>query len=73
MPVTPRDTSGNGSATALEHMLKGTAPQVSHILNNALEGQDISVEDALVLFEHIGSGVQCPGDDRRRASQTPCG
>ncbi|MCE2463189.1 MAG: 5-amino-6-(D-ribitylamino)uracil--L-tyrosine 4-hydroxyphenyl transferase CofH [Dehalococcoidia bacterium] len=69
MPVTPHDTSGNGSATALEHMLKGTAPQVSHILNNALEGRDISVEDALVLFDTSGlefNALVMTADELRR-------
>ena len=68
MPPTPLESS-NGNGTALEHMLKGTRPEVAHILNGALEGRDISVEEALVLFDTSGlelNALVMAADELRR-------
>ena len=54
MPVPPLASDENGNGTALEHMLKGIKPEIAHILNSALEGRDISVQDAVVLFDSSG-------------------
>ena len=48
------DPNGHGTGTPLEQMLKGIKPKVAHVLDAALEGQDLSVEDALVLFNVSG-------------------
>ena len=69
MPAPHLDADANGNATALEYMLKGIVPEVAHILNNALEGQDTSVEDALVLFDTSGlefSALMMTADELRR-------
>ena len=68
MPPTPLESS-NGNGTALEHMLKGTRPDVAYILNGALEGRDISVEEALVLFDTSGlelNALVMAADELRR-------
>ena len=68
MPVPPLDAN-NGNGTALEYMLKGIVPEVAHILNNALEGRDISVEEALVLFDTSGlefNALVMTADEMRR-------
>ena len=68
MPVPPLD-GNNGNGTALEHVLKGVKPEVAHILSSALEGRDISVEDALVLFDAAGlefSALMMTADELRR-------
>ena len=48
------NSKNNGDDTALELMLKDIKLDVARILNEALEGGDISVEDAVVLFETCG-------------------
>ena len=68
MPVPPLDAN-NGNGTALEYMLKGIVPEVAHILNNALEARDISVEEALVLFDTSGlefNALVMTADEMRR-------
>ena len=69
MPVPPLDAANNGNPTALEQMLKGIKPEVAHIFNNALEGRDISVEDALLLFDTSGlelNALVMTADELRR-------
>ena len=69
MPAPPFDAAINGNPTALEYMLKGIVPEVAHILNNALEGRDISVEDALLLFDTSGlelNALVMTSDELRR-------
>ena len=69
MPVLPPDPNSNGNGTALEHMLKAIEPGVAHTLNNALEGQDISVEDAVALFDTSGlefNALVMTADELRR-------
>ena len=66
MPAPPLDAN-NG--TALEYMLKGIEPEVGHILNGALEGRDISVEEALALFDVSGlefNALVMAADELRR-------
>ena len=68
MPVPPLDAN-NGNGTALEYMLKGIVPEVARILNNALEARDISVEEALVLFDTSGlefNALVMTADEMRR-------
>ena len=69
MPITPLDTDGNGDGTALEHVLGGIKPGFAHILNGALEGRDISVQDAVDLFDASGleySALLMAADELRR-------
>ena len=69
MSITPLDTDGNGDGMALEHMLRGIEPGVAHILNGALEGRDISVQDAVDLFDASGleySALLMAADELRR-------
>ena len=68
MPLAPLDNNGDG-ATALESVLKGIDLQVARILNDALEGRDISVEQAVVLFDTSGlelSALVMVADELRR-------
>ena len=68
MPLAPLDSNGDG-ATALESVLKGIDLQVARILNDALEGRDISVEQAVVLFDTSGlelSALVMVADELRR-------
>ena len=70
MSTAPVDAH-NGDASALEYMLRGVSPAVARILNSSLEGQDISVEDALVLFDTSGldfNALQMTADELRRRS-----
>ena len=69
MSVPPLDAGDNGNGAALEHMLRGVKPQVAHALNSALEGRDISVEDALVLLDTSGlelASLVMTADELRR-------
>ena len=50
MSTPPPDARGNGDSTALEYVLRDIDSRVAHVLNEALEGRDISVDDALDLF-----------------------
>ncbi|MBI3327701.1 MAG: 5-amino-6-(D-ribitylamino)uracil--L-tyrosine 4-hydroxyphenyl transferase CofH [Nitrospinae bacterium] len=53
----------------LERLLSAIEPNVSHILDRALEGQDISAEEAVLLFEASGlelSAVVMTADELRR-------
>ena len=66
MSALPLDS--NGSAP-LEHVLRGLKPQVARILNGALEGRDISADEATVLFETSGlelSALMMAADELRR-------
>ena len=63
----PAEQPGNG--TALDYMLKGIKPEVASILNNSLEGTDVSVENALVLFDTSGlelNALVMTADELRR-------
>jgi 2-iminoacetate synthase ThiH len=64
------DNNGNnGAGTALEHMMKGIKPETARILNKALDGHDISVEDALVLFDTSGlefNALMMTADEMRK-------
>ena len=66
----PRPDAGNsGNGVNLEHVLMGINPQVAHALNSALEGLDISVEDAMVLLDTAGlelSALVMTADELRR-------
>ena len=69
MPAPSLDTDTTSNGTALEHMLTGIKPDVARILNNSLEGKDLSVEDALLLFESSGlefSALMMTADELRR-------
>lgn len=69
MSAPPAKGTSNGHVTALEHMLKGIDSNVARILNLALEGKDISVEDAVVLFPTSGlelSALVMTADELRR-------
>jgi len=55
--------------TSLERLLNSISPAVRHILDSALEGHDISVEEALVLFDASGldlSALVMTADELRR-------
>ena len=70
MPAAPPNST-NGNSTALEHMLKGIEPMVAGILNSALEGQDISVDQAVTLFSTSGlefNALSMAADELRRRS-----
>ena len=55
MPQLPKDLAETQpSATNLEALVTSLEPQVAAVLNRALEGHDISVEDATVLFDTSG-------------------
>ncbi|MGH2359447.1 MAG: 5-amino-6-(D-ribitylamino)uracil--L-tyrosine 4-hydroxyphenyl transferase CofH [bacterium] len=58
------------SGSSLAHLLKTISPDVTRILSGALDGQDITVEDALVLLEGSGpeflATVMVADDLRRR-------
>jgi FO synthase subunit 2 len=65
MPV-PTDGTTN---TPLERLLGAIDPHVAHILDRALEGHDISVEEAVVLFDTSGlelSALVMTADELRR-------
>ena len=69
MSSPPLDSGSNGNGTALGQVLKGIRPEVAHVLNSALEGRDISVEDALVLFDTSGldlNALLMTADELRR-------
>ena len=69
MSVTPEQTVTNGNGGGLEHLLKAARPEVARILDHALDGQDISVEDALVLFDTSGlelNALMMTADELRR-------
>ena len=69
MSVPTLNAGDNGNGTAIEHMLMGVKPQVAHALNSALEGRDISVEDAMVLLDTSGlemSALVMTADELRR-------
>ena len=71
MSTPPPDASGNGNPTALEHVLRDIDSGVAHVLNEALEGRDISVDDALVLFatsEPELSALVMTADELRKRS-----
>ena len=71
MSTPPPDASGNGNPTALEHVLRDIDGGVAHVLNEALEGRDISVDDALVLFatsEPELSALVMTADELRKRS-----
>ena len=53
MPVPPPKTT-TSDGTHLEHILEAIKPEVARVLNDALEGGDITVDDALVLFDTSG-------------------
>ena len=65
MPV-PMDGT---TKAPLERLLSAIEPNVAHILDRALEGQDISAEEAVVLFEASGlelSALVMTADELRR-------
>ncbi len=62
-------TSNNGNGHALEHMLKGIDTGVARILGSALDGHDISVDDAVFLFDASGlelNALVMAADELRR-------
>ncbi len=67
--VANMNNDNNGAGTALEHMMKGIKPETARILNKALDGHDISVEDALVLFDTSGlefNALMMTADEMRK-------
>src|ERR1041384_2150045 len=55
--------------TPLERLLKAIEPEVAHILDKALEGHDISAEEAVALFKTSGlelSALVVTADELRR-------
>ncbi|MSQ22545.1 MAG: 7,8-didemethyl-8-hydroxy-5-deazariboflavin synthase subunit CofH [Dehalococcoidia bacterium] len=55
--------------TALERLIGGIDPAIGRVLDNALEGNDISVEDAVALFSTSGlelSALVMTADELRR-------
>ncbi len=69
MTVPLHEAAANGNGASLEGMLKGIEPGVAAILDNALVGNDISVEDALVLFNTSGlelHALEMTADELRR-------
>jgi FO synthase subunit 2 len=55
--------------TPLERLLNAIDPEVAHMLDKALEGHDISAEEAVVLFETSGlelSALVMTADELRR-------
>ncbi len=46
--------ASNGNGNALEHMMKGIDTGVARILGSALDGHDVSVDDAVFLFDASG-------------------
>ena len=54
MPQPTLDVGHNGGEAGLERVLRGIRPEVGRVLSGALEGQDTSVEDAVVLFDSSG-------------------
>ena len=62
-------TASNGNGHALEHMLKGIDTGVARILGSALDGHDISVDDAVFLFDASGlelNALVMAADELRR-------
>ena len=62
-------SSSNGNGHALEHMLKGIDTGVARILGSALDGHDISVDDAVFLFDASGlelNALVMAADELRR-------
>ena len=70
MPASALDAETNGNGAALEQTLRGVNTEVARVLNNALEGHDVSVEDALVLFDtsglELGALLMAADELRRR-------
>ena len=70
MPGLPKGlTDEKSSAANVEELVSVLDPQVASILGLALDGQDISVEDATVLFETSGlayHGMVLVADELRR-------
>ena len=65
----PPRPNGPSMGTPLEQVLRGIKPKVAHVLDAALEGQDISVEDSLVLFDASGlelNALVMTADELRR-------
>ena len=63
------DANRSGDGTALEYVLRSLNPEVANVLNAALEGRDISVEEALVLFATSGlefNALVMTADELRR-------
>ena len=61
--------ANNGNGHALEHMLKGIDTGVARILGSALDGHDISVDDAVFLFDASGlelNALVMAADELRR-------
>ena len=61
--------ASNGNGHALEHMLKGIDTGVARILGSALDGHDISVDDAVFLFDASGlelNALVMAADELRR-------
>ena len=59
----------NGDASPLEGLLRDISPQVAGVLDGALDGRDISVDEALVLLAASGrdlSAVLMAADEMRR-------
>ena len=46
--------ASNGNGNALEHMMRGIDTGVARILGSALDGHDVSVDDAVFLFDASG-------------------
>ncbi len=68
MSPTPLE-SPKGDVSALEHVLRSVEPGVAHILNSSLEGHDLPVDDALVLFRTSGlelTALMMTADELRR-------
>ena len=59
----------DNNVTALEHMFKTINPEVAAVLDGALGGRDISVEEALTLFDTSGlelNALVMTADELRR-------
>ena len=63
------DAASNGNGAGLEYMLKGIKPEVGRILGKALDGHDISVDEAVALFDTSGlelNALVMTADEMRR-------
>ena len=66
---TDRNAPGRNTAGSLSALVAQVEPSVARILDNALAGKDISVDDAIVLFETTGPEFAVMGmvaDELRR-------
>ena len=69
-PAHERGAGGEGSSSAVERLLGDIDPKVARVLDRALAGEDISVEEGTALLDAQGSAnvnaIALAADDLRR-------